>query len=571
MNPMNVKISLDLTRSFQKYLSVTYTFSGVAGPKIVLTFPTWSPGSYLIREYQGHVESFQAKDLKGHKLGHTKLNKCQWQVNVGNKKSFRLTYRVYANDFNVRGAYADQEVVFINPASTFFYLKDIKHIPVRITISKPHLWHIVMAGLARGNNIKFADFETFLDTPILCAQKIHIEKFKVGRTRYTMGFWGEHHGNTKKIAQDTQKIARRQIRMFGDNPCKEYVFQVLFAPKAFGGLEHAHSSSNFFDGALLHNQKDYQRFITLLSHEHFHLWNVKRIRPKELITFDYTREVYTRDLWIAEGITSYYDEHFVYRAGLMSKQQYLSILSENINKLQANKAARVNNISDSSFDAWIRFYRPNENAINAVVSYYVKGGLVMMLLDLLLIRASHGRHTLDEVMRELYRAYKTKPGAGITRDEFIQIAEKFAHKSLKRFFSNYIDGVTAIHWKKEFAPFGIELKKQSKKGINYLGVILVKKEGEIVIQNIAEDSPAYNSMLQPGDEIVAINSICLESPDELDRFLTEHKLYFIISRRKKIYQTSIVLRPKPTPLIELTLKEKLTDRQKKPRERFFRK
>ena len=237
-----------------------------------------------------------------------------------------------------------------------------------------------------------------------------------------------------------------------------YLFQIVFYKDGYGGLEHSFSSTNFFDGTRLDQKKSYQKFLSLLSHEHFHLWNVKRIRPQGLGPFDYSQEVYTKELWIAEGITSYYDDHFVYRAGIMSKEDYLQIITDNISHLENYKNSKVNSLSESSFDAWTRFYRQNENSINTVVSYYLKGGLVMMLLDFQIIQKSKGKKSFDNVMQDLYSLYKKRPETGITRDEFFAIVEKHTSQNMKTFVQSYIDGTTAISWQRGFNAFGIKMK-----------------------------------------------------------------------------------------------------------------
>lgn len=565
---MDIHISLDLTKSYQKYLYVAYKFSNVAGEELNLSFPTWSPGSYLIREYESQVEGFVATDAQGRRLKHSKVTKCQWRIPTRGSTRIHLVYRVYAGDLNVRGVYADDRVVFINATSVFFYA-DLK-LPVTLRLKVPRRWHVAIGKKSRGPWYFFSDFDELFDTPILCAGRMDFEAFTVLGTHYRLAFWGQHMGDTKKIARDLKAIVSRQVRIFKENPCRDYLFQVLFVPKQFGGLEHAHASTNFFDGSLIANERDYKRFLALLSHEHFHLWNGKRIRPRELGPFDYSKEIYTRELWMAEGITSFYDDHSLLRAGIYSEQDYLNIISENITKLEANKSVRVNSISESSFDAWIRFYRQNENAINTVVSYYLKGGLVMMLLDFRLIVATKARRCLDDVMLTLYRIYKRRPGLGFTREEFVQTVERLGRQSFRRFFTDHLDSVRPINWRREFAPFGIEVTIKKKQKNRYLGVILEQKEGKVVIKSIAEDSPAFDSVLQPGDEIIALERDRLESLEAFDRYLNRDQLHVVYARLGRVGETRIKLSGETRPHYEFKIKKKLTAVENRNLKKFFR-
>jgi len=560
---MDIRVSLDLTKSYQKYIYVSYTISNISSQSIIVSFPIWSPGSYLIREYQSQVESFQAQDANGRTLKHKKISKSQWQIDTKKNLKILFSYKVYANDLNVRGIYVDHELVFINPTSAFFYVEGSLQTPVRLEIKSPNSWDLVLAKRVKGKTYSYQDFDDFFDTPILCAKELKITNFKVKDTRYKMAFWGNHACDLSKIVKHTKEIVSKEIKIFRDNPCHDYLFQILFVPKTFGGLEHSHSSTNMFDGSLLSHSKDYKRFLSLLSHEHFHLWNVKRIRPRELGPFDYSKEMYTRDLWMAEGITSYYDDHIVMRIGSLSIDDYLSLLAENITKLEANKAVKVNTLSDSSFDAWIRFYRQNENSINTVVSYYLKGGLVMMLLDFRIISLTKGRHTFDDVMHALYKIYKKRPDVGFSREEFFDVVEKITGKSFKKFVDDYIDGLKPIDWKKEFENFGIEFKKDKKSTHNYLGVILAMNKNKVMIKNIAEDSPAYESILQPGDEIIAIDQERLDSVAQFDQYLNQEKIQIILSRLGRVLEAEVRLndQSKPTYMMKPMKKAKQSQRR----------
>ncbi|EKD50598.1 MAG: hypothetical protein ACD_62C00491G0001, partial [uncultured bacterium] len=529
---MKIAINLDLRNPEQKYIKVTYEISGLTQKDLVVTFPTWTPGSYLIREYQGKVEDLVLTDSHGKMVRQQKTSKHQWQFEHIKTKSVTLTYRVYANTLSVRDAYADFELVYITPCAVLCFLNNDLRLRPTLTITQPKGWSLALAKSASKGVYHFGDFEELFDTPVLSAKNLIIKNFTLKNNHYRVAYWGICHRDLNEVTSDLKKIVASENRIFHDCPSKNYLFQILFTKDApAGGLEHRDSSTNLIDGSQLINQDKYLPFLSLLAHEYFHLWNVKRIRPADFDRLDYTQERYTRELWMAEGITRYYDDHTLQRAKIYDPQKYLAVLGENISRMENNKACRVNSLSDASFDAWIRWYRPNENSANRTISYYLKGGLVAMLLDFWIIKQSKGKFCLDQVMQQLYKNWQNHPDQGVTRQDFFLTVQKFAKTSPKGFVRNYLDGTKAIAWSKEFAPFGIKVLKKQDPKKNYLGISLKAQGDRIYIEQIIEDSPAFLSALQAGDEVLAINHECVRSVADLDRFLSQKVLHFILGRR----------------------------------------
>lgn len=564
---MNIQVTLDFARPHEKYVHVRYDVNlpaSLTGSDPVFTMPSWTPGSYLVRDFAQHVEAFQAFDSDGRALPFVKISKNQWQIQRQDAAKIRLEYKVYANDLSVRAVYADHEFAFANAPAVFFYLEGFLNEPVTLKIKLPRGWQLATAKKDDKGKFTFANFDEFFDTPFLAAAEMDVRKFKVRDTGYRLATIGPHRADLERVVKDLQKVIAKQNAVFGSNPCADYLFQLLFIKGSYGGLEHSFSSSNIFDGLSLSDPKRYPILVALLAHEHFHLWNVKRIRPRALGPFDYTRENYTRELWIAEGLTSYYDDHTVYRAGIYDQAGYFEVLSDNIAKLEAGKGAKLNSLSDASFDAWIRFYRPNENSQNVSVSYYLKGGLVMMLLDFEIIKKSQGRHNLDDLMRLIWLDYKKRPELGLTREEFFKRAEELTGGSLAKFIADHIDGTAVIDWAKEFDPFGIELKEDAKKdGDYYLGVTGKESGGKLLIDKIAEDSPAFASILQAGDEVLAANGLRIETIKQLKDALHERELEVLFARRGKVSRAKVTLTKPPSRQKKLALKSKLTPNEKK--------
>lgn len=568
---MKVAITVDVRNSHEKYVTVEYLIRDIQADVLTLTFPTWSPGSYLIREYQAQIEYFQVHTTSGKALPSTKTSKCHWQIQTGANSQIRVTYKVYANELNVRGTYADHDVVFFNPTSTLFHINDHVQIPVTLKVITPSGWMTAYVPKPKRGTYTFSNFDDLYDAPFLTASSLVTQAFKLKGVEYIISCYGKFQKDIKTITKDLQKILEKEIAVFKSAPMKRYVFQVVFAPGAYGGLEHSASSTNMFDGALLTEKKEYQRFLSLLAHEHFHLWNVKRIRPVALGPFDYTKENYTHDLWIAEGVTSFYDDHFLLRADLFTLDEYLSLISENVNKLEANKNSRVNSISDSSYDAWIRFYRQNENSINTVVSYYLKGGLVSMLLDIKILHATKGKHSLDDVMFKLMQAHTRRPEKGITRSEFFDVVQEVSGLDMKTFERDFINGVTPLPLKQHFKLIGVDMKQMSKSDQYYMGIVLGQDGFKVVASAVAEDGPAFKSKLQPKDEIIAINDERIENVKQIDKHLKNKSVKILFARRGRIFEDTIQLIKHPRLPFTLKLNPKLSTQQKRLLSAFLRK
>lgn len=570
---MNVAIEIDFAKPWQKYVRVSYDirFERDDPEEFTLVLPSWTPGSYLVRDFATHLEGFAALDPKGRELRWTKTAKSRWQIDRAGKTRVLATHRIYANDLSVRGAYADHEMAFINAPAAFLHPEGRLSDALRLKIKVPKGWKLATAKNAgRDGWREFDSFDEFYDTPILTAEKLEFREFKTGKTAFRLAAAGQHHADLTRVCRDLKKIVATQTAIFGAHPCREYLFQILFAKGGYGGLEHASSSTNIFDGLTLEDAKRYPVFLTLLAHEHFHLWNVKRIRPAALGPFNYERENYTRELWIAEGLTSYYDDHTAYRAGVYSASQYLEVLAENADKLSAQKGARVTSLSDASFDAWIKHYKPNENTHNVTVSYYLKGGLVMMLLDFEIIKASGGRHTLDGVMASLYELYRLRPGIGITKEEFFACAEGLAGRPLGRFIADYIDGTAAIDWEAALEPFGIAVTSRAEEKSFEAGFTLKESGGRVTIDKIDEDGPAFSSELQSGDELLAIGPERVDSVKAARQALRGPKTEVLFARRGLVYRTELNPVLKANPSRKFATATRLSPSQKKYLKVFLR-
>ncbi|HEX8274249.1 MAG TPA: PDZ domain-containing protein [Longimicrobiaceae bacterium] len=384
---------------------VEMRLDGATGP-VDLVMPTWTPGSYMVREFARHVLSLRAEDGAGTPLRWTKTDKLTWRVEAPADGALRVSYRVYAHELSVRSSHLDASHGYVNGASTFLYAAGRERDPVRLEVEAPEGWTIT-TGLPKTETagvFRAADYDELVDCPLEMGTHELVEWEQGGKThRYAV--WGRGNQQMGRLVEDTRKVVDATRELFGGElPYDEYTFFLHIVPGEYGGLEHRNSTSIVLDRWGFRGM-EYERAIVLAAHEFFHVWNGKRIRPAELGPFDYTRENYTRSLWVVEGFTTYYTDVLLRRAGVMPPQRFLERTGGAIAHLQTLPGRLEQTLEDASFDAWIKYYRQDENTPNATISYYHKGAMVSMLLDLKIRETTRNRRSLDDVLRILWERY----------------------------------------------------------------------------------------------------------------------------------------------------------------------
>jgi predicted metalloprotease with PDZ domain len=483
-----------------------------------LKFPVWTPGSYLVREYAKHLQDFSAQQ-DGQPLPWQKVSKNHWQVKTLNITELTVHYQVFANELTVRTNHLDVTHGYFNPAAMFFYLPGFEQHPVLITIVPPQPeWQVTtpLPPSGKNNTFKAEDFDTLVDSPfeIGCHR---VYDFEVLGKSHQLAIWGQGDAEPEQIIQDTQKVIQVEAELFDGLPYDRYVFLLHLSSQGYGGLEHKHACSLNYPRFGFRAEDKYNRFINLVAHEFFHLWNVKRIRPKALEVFDYSSENYTPSLWFSEGTTSYYDQVIPLRAGIYDVKHYLKLLGETITRLQTIPGRQVQSLSESSFDAWIKLYRPDANSGNAQISYYLKGEVVSLLLDLL-IRQRHGnRRSLDDVMRQMWQQFGQSE-TGFTPEQLQAVIESVAGLDLGDFFRRYIHGTQELPYGEYLEPFGLQLRAEVQEDdAPYLGLNVKSEKGVTLAKFVETGSPAQRAGIDPGDELLAMNGFRVSADQLSDR------------------------------------------------------
>jgi len=481
--------------------------------------PTWIPGSYLIREFAQHVQKVTAT-CDGKLIAIDKTSKDTWQAEACD----------YAFDVSVRGSYLDNTRAFFNGTSVFLEVVGQENEPVDLHIQKIEddcaedwevacTYPIIKVDKQGYGHYRAENYEQLIDHPVEIAQ-LTDENFDVNGIPHKMIFSGQHRGDLPRLAKDLEKICAEHVKMFGELPVEQYLFQTLVTPDSYGGLEHRDSTALVCGQHDLPQQKDsekitddYRKYLGLCSHEYFHLWNVKRIRPKAYRTTNWGEEAYTRQLWIFEGMTSYYDDLALVRSGVIDKKSYLELLSTTFNRVNNTKGRLNQSLADSSFDTWIKFYRPNSNTPNSGVSYYAKGSLAALALDLTIRQGTHNLKSLDDVMRKAWHE-SGKTERGLEEGEFEQFCSEVAGVDLSDFFNDWIYSAKDVDIEPLLSDFGVELSAKSQvkcSRVTDLMGIEVEMRGPLLFAKcVHKDSVAEQAGVAAGDELVSLNGVKLK-------------------------------------------------------------
>ncbi len=507
-----VQVQVRMTQPWTHYFEVSVKVSRIVQDHLDFVMPVWTPGSYLVREYARNVEEFCAEDGSGKALGWLKTDKNSWRVESNGASEAVVRYRVYAFERSVRASFLDDSHGFINGASVFMYPDGHPHIPYTVTICPYAGWDTISTGLdpvaGESNTFLAPDFDTLVDCPIEIGNQKVLD-LEIRGVPHSVALSGEGNYDPDRLRADIGSIVDAAAEIVGEIPYSRYTFLIQLAAEGDGGLEHANSASLIVSRWTFRPEESYRRFLGLVSHEFFHVWNVKRIRPRELGPFDYTRENYSRLLWVSEGFTDYYGDLILRRAGLITADQYLELLSKTIQNYHDSPGRTLETPAQASFDAWIKFYRQDAHSPNATVSYYTKGALIALALDLEIRHRSVNQRSLDDVMRLLFDRYYKGLERGFDEDEFRAACEEIAGEPLGEIFAGYAYGTGDIDFARYLGLAGLRLGEARKGGQvaqgAYLGANVRAIDGKIVIVALPKGGPAYDQGLNLDDEIIAVD------------------------------------------------------------------
>lgn len=562
-------------------LEISVRASGLKGAAAEFAMPTWAPGSYAVNDYAKNVQGFRATGPGGKELAWRKADKQTWRVETGGAAAVTVHYKLYANTLANNWAQYNEQHAFLGGPAVWMYLVGGKERPVRLVIATPAGWRVAtsMARMAE-NTFAAADYDTFADSPLEISDYAEKTFVEAGSTYRVVVHDVVGKKDFSQFVADTQKIVAATVPVFAGvaggtrpAPFDEYWFLFHIWPNAGGGLEHLNStqinSPRDWDSQQVRpsGETDYESKLGVTSHEFFHAWNVKRLRPKALGPFDYSREVHTPSLWISEGLTSYYGDLLLMRAGLVKPERYLEWTARLLTNFEQKPGRSERSIEETSWDTW---FRPgvtgDTNLANSNYSYYDGGQIAGHLLDFAIRQATNNQKSLDDWMRLLYQRHAL-PKPGFEPEDAVRAANEVAGRDISEIFRRYISGKEPMPYETYFGYAGIQVERMLAPDLGWIGVTTTRDEdGRARVSNIIPGSPAEDAELDRSDVIVAVDGRVVDQGEflrTLDARKPGEKLRLAVIRRGELKEIAVTSVPYPYTIFKLRLAENPTEMQRR--------
>lgn len=548
---MKLHYKISITNPDSHLLQVTLKTKKESNENSLKFFlPSWSPGSYLMREYGKNVKNFRAEVENGETLYFEQIDKGVYEVDWSKselKKSsdeVTISYEVFCHELTVRTSHIDRTHAFLHGPSLLMGVLGKEMNDPEIEIKFPPLWSKVTTGLKDISTKREVflytakNYDELIDAPIEIGCH-ETDGFRVRDIDHELAFYGQTFPHEYDLKADIKKIVEHITDTMRDIPYDKYTFITHFSPGLYGGLEHLNSTALHFCSRSMTDRKNYVKWLELVAHEFFHTWNVKRIRPMELGPFDYLTEAKTRMHWLTEGLTSYMDQAFILRTEFTDLNGYLEMMKENLNRYYSIPGRHFHSLEDSSFNAWIKLYRPDENSDNSSVSYYLKGGLVFFVLNVAF--AEKGKSMID-LLDLLWDRYKADPEKGMVKEEVLSMIQEVGGKESLELFEEMLSTTKDIDFEKYFNKAGVEVE-WSGGDKPWFGFRSKYVGDRMIVSYVELDSPAFKGGLNAEDEIIAINGMRMlkDGYADMEKFILPSKKYsFTVSRLGYIQEVEVV-------------------------------
>lgn len=538
ISPLNINSHL---------FSVSLSFNIIADKSFTLSLPSWLPGSYMIRDFAKNIIEISAISDDGNSVTLVKNDKQTWSITSSTHTKVTVNYTIFAFDLSVRTAYLDSQRGFFNGSSVFLQVAELSEQPctleIKATEATQH-WKVA-TGLTRHVSTQKYELGTYIaqnyqeliDGPVAMGV-FSSKEFVVEGVTHHVVFTSEHYGDLTRLTNDLTKLCQHHISMFGEAPFKEYWFITHLLANGFGGLEHKNSTilqASRFDLPNPNKPEEltnnYKTFLSLCSHEYFHAWNVCRIKPKEFVPYNLQQESHTTQLWAYEGITSYYDDFSLFRTGIISFEDYLKLLSKTATRVFRGEGELKQSVADSSFDTWTKFYKQGPDAVNNIVSYYTKGSLIALWLDLTIRAKSNGQYSLDNLMKELWIHFG-RTNTGTTEDDFINIANILCNDDIRDEFTQILHHAERVDLQPLLQAVGVDFTASKFSKLNgvettknneytpYIGALYKSSPQGLKITQVVENSPAAKAGIAVNDVLIAVDN--MQATEKSLQNLAEH-------------------------------------------------
>ncbi len=569
-----IQYHLGMSQPHTHLLEVKIIFSELDKSDTSLDFilPVWRSGRYVVLDFAGGMHEFKAyrgeNEDNANKLAWSKRDKSTWRVQTSGASAVSVSYKVYANEFHLRTRGLNDQHAYVNGSAVFMYVEKFRKQPLTLQVQPFGNWH-VSAGLDRvkdkPHRFHAPDYDYFIDCPLEIGTHKDFE-FEVQGKKHYLSIFGPGNWESDKLLERLKKVVQTCAEFWGEMPYEHYTFLVHSRPSGGGGTEHINSTIMGINQFAFNKDTGYESFTALAMHEFFHTWNVKQLRPAGIHPFDYTRENYSPSFWISEGATDYYDMMLMRRAEYHTPARLHQKLADMIRNDRRRPGRKIQSVEESSFDAWIKFWKDSQDDQNREVSYYDKGAAVSLLLDLEIRHRTENRAALDDVMRAMYKRFPLS-GSGFTPEDFKRVVEELGGGNYDEFFDNYVRGTMEIDFAKFLGYAGLEVKETpAANNAVSLGVATREQNGAALVHSIIAGSPAYEAGLSNGDEIVALNGFRVRAnqiESRLADFKPGDKIKLTLFREEQLREFEVTLRAPDVPEISVQLVDKPTDLQKK--------
>ena len=536
-----IKYNISYKNPHKHLIDFELTTSTKNKEKLQFQLSAWRPGRYELADFAQNIINWQAYNEKDEKLSFKKITKDLWEAECKNCNEIKIIYNFYANQLDAGACYLDEHQLYINPVHCMFYITDRINDEYHLKMNLPKNYTIASSMLQVGNVLKVKGYDLLAESPIICSDSLQHDSYSVSGIIFNLWFQGKCQPNWKKLKKDFTAFTKSQINHFGGFPVDEYHYFFQITPfRSYHGVEHTKNTVLLLGPGNEIMDKRYEDLLGVCSHELYHTWNIKAIRPIEMYPYDYTKENYFRTGFVAEGVTTYMGDLMLYNSGVFNWNEFVKTQNQNLERHLMNYGRFNLSVADSGFDNWLDGYKLG--APNRKTSIYPDAALCMLMVDIEIIKNSNGKNSLHSVMKELYQEFALK-SRGYSENDFQNICLKYGGEKVKEIFKNHIYGtnnyIPSLETALDLVGLQLKEKKNANLSAQYFGFVAIKENERLIIKKVEPDSEADQNEIAVEDEITEINGIKINNNflDTLKEF--KNKVTFKI--KKKFSEKEITL------------------------------
>ena len=536
-----IKYNISYKNPHKHLIDFELTTSTKNKEKLQFQLSAWRPGRYELADFAQNIINWQAYNEKDEKLSFKKITKDLWEVECKNCNEIKIIYNFYANQLDAGACYLDEHQLYINPVHCMFYITDRINDEYHLKMNLPKNYTIASSLLQVGNVLKVKGYDLLAESPIICSDSLQHDSYIVSGITFNLWFQGKCQPNWKKLKKDFTAFTKSQINHFGGFPVDEYHYFFQITPfRSYHGVEHTKNTVLLLGPGNEIMDKRYEDLLGVCSHELYHTWNIKAIRPIEMYPYDYTKENYFRTGFVAEGVTTYMGDLMLYNSGVFNWNEFVKTQNQNLERHLMNYGRFNLSVADSGFDNWLDGYKLG--APNRKTSIYPDAALCMLMVDIEIIKNSNGKSSLHSVMKELYKEFALK-SRGYSENDFQNICVKYGGEKVKEIFKNHIYGtsnyVPSLETALDLVGLQLKEKKNANLSAQYFGFVAIKENERLIIKKVEPDSEADQNEIAVEDEITEINGIKIKN--NFSDTLKECKNKVTFKIKKKFSEKDITL------------------------------